>query len=658
MKNLLRLAVVVFALGLLVASALGAWWVVGDKTRIREAMIGGAAQRDLSLAVGQIDGGLVWKSLLPEPALVLHDVMLADAGQTKPFTAVPLLRVTLSPFGIVRALLHHDIIVHDLFIDGATVTQPLHLLSLLNGQFTLRHIVADEMVVIAAAEAAPPQTITLHGLTIDAGPPARIKLAGIWGGLPMALDLQAESLADLRAGLRQKISGDGEISGRTLEFAADYSRRPLNDANWNLFDALTISVDGQIMTGHAALAFAAKPQIAATLNAQRWVIGNDAAPVPPAEKTATQLFGNMQLPWDMLGNFDAAGSLSVTQIVQHDRALGPAYVQAQVLDNVATANIIMQPTGSKQPLRLDLKAISAERRVSAVLSAPQLDLTSLLIISGQVGTDVPASPLRAPVMLSAVLTGQGNTPHELAATASGRIGLQAAGGQLDVTALPDAARRALDFVFGPEKLAQASLSCLKTDIVLTGGVAQPSTKNFQMGMTSNLVDIAGTGTIDLNAEQMNLGLVAAPLVPPLAGLTVPLTIVGPLQNPGLGADTTSTLNQLGGQMAGNIASTLVGSRLGKTIGNKAGALTSGLVGAVSGAPVVTNVVMPPNACKPAPDAPATDAAAIDGVPEAKNLFNLISPQMQAEIDASRERLMEHLQGIFGPLLQNGSVAPQ
>ncbi len=639
---LLRSIAALLLVACLAIGGLAAWWLLGDKESWKPVIAESFAAQNVQVTIGDMSGGFSKNG----PTLELHGVQLADAGQ-EPFLNVPHIRATLLPLAVVQ----RKPAIRALELDGATITQPLRLLALLGQQDSLKSFSATEtaLALPATVEGAQPQTIILHQLTAITKPRLRVVLTGAHGVAPLELDLQAGTLSELLDGSAQPLAANLEIDAHTLAISAIYSRRPLDGQTWNLLDKLALKLDGQQMTGAAAILTGdVRPRVAVTLNTPAWTLPAFASDKQSKPATPAPIFSRAALPWEALTLLDGGVTLAVDQIMQNAQPLGPAYLQAQVQDGVLSATALLQPTGNPQPLRLDLLAAAATKQVRLRAEAPHLDLASGFGLLGR------ASPLKAPLKFAADISSQGTSPHDLAAGAQGRADLDISGGRLDPAALPDVARRPLEFIFGPDKLAKASLSCLRASFA--PGKAVP---NFTLGLTSDLVDVAGTGEFDLNQEGMELALVAAPLIAPLTGVHVPLNVTGPMRDPSLGADTQAAINQLTTRVAAHVASTVVGIRLGKSMGEKAGALASSVVPKFTGdhGEAKLDVPMPPNACAAAMLPPQPDETAPPPAPDMatgpgrKGVFDIISPQMQTEIGDAQGRLAAPIVSMFGNLLK-------
>ena len=213
----------------------------------------------------------------------------------------------------------------------------------------------------------------------------------------------------------------------------------------------------------------------------------------PAPAPATVVKGaNRTLPFALLRSADA------------DIQLAAATVQSggETWRNLRTHLLLASGKLSLDPFAADLTSGHLEGRaaidanqsptpVSIVLHAPGLQASPFIQgINGRLEVD-------------ADLHGVGETPHALAATASGRLGMAITNGTLQtqlierlfapilrVVRLPDLAKQA----------EQAKLTCAAVSMTLTYGVGTLRA----MGLDTNLFTMSGTGTVNFANDTLAL----------------------------------------------------------------------------------------------------------------------------------------------------------
>ncbi len=199
------------------------------------------------------------------------------------------------------------------------------------------------------------------------------------------------------------------------------------------------------------------------------------------------------------------------------------------------------PAGSLQA-RLGIDASHPEPPVSVVVKAPGVPLAQLLAL-----LRVPADAGGA-LEIDADLHGSGQTPHALAASADGHLGLAMVNGEID--------HRLLEVTLGPvlrrahlpditARTGQLPVRCFAFRVDVQHGKGDVRA----LLLDTSLAYLAGGGTLDLAGETLALRL------RPLArlggtGVVVPLRINGPFRAPKVEVDAAASAAeaaQLGAQ---------------------------------------------------------------------------------------------------------------
>ena len=154
-----------------------------------------------------------------------------------------------------------------------------------------------------------------------------------------------------------------------------------------------------------------------------------------------------------------------------------------------------------------------------------------------------APPLEGPLEARATLTGAGDTVHKAAAASSGRITIALPGGQM---------RRSLAELMGVNVVPglfellskdpkQTPLRCAMMDFSVSHGVMTAR----QFVLDTGVVLTTGEGTIDLNAESLNLKVQGHSKKPRLVRLIAPFDVRGHLIRPSMKIEAGKVIAQAG-----------------------------------------------------------------------------------------------------------------
>jgi AsmA family protein len=134
-----------------------------------------------------------------------------------------------------------------------------------------------------------------------------------------------------------------------------------------------------------------------------------------------------------------------------------------------------------------------------------------------------------PIELDVQLQGTGRSPHAIASTATGVIGLTGGNGfirQKGIKFLDQGLLRQLT-PWAKEAGDRTNINCLVSHFDVNEGVADART----MLLDAEFLSVAGKGTIDLGEETLNLTLTPRPKEVRLLDLAVPVAVTGPINAP-------------------------------------------------------------------------------------------------------------------------------
>jgi uncharacterized protein involved in outer membrane biogenesis len=195
---------------------------------------------------------------------------------------------------------------------------------------------------------------------------------------------------------------------------------------------------------------------------------------------------------------------------------------------VHEGNLALDPFGADVPggrleVKLALDPHAADAPASLVLRAPALALQPLAAAFGR------PELISGSGYVDADLRGHGRSPHAIAATLDGRLGLAASDAEMDNIVLASAfagvlrAAKLPETVFGPA--GRTKVRCLALRVVAHGGLAEATTL---VADASRMV-LQGNGSADLGNETLNLHL--RPLLRLGPGVTVPVYVSGSFAAP-------------------------------------------------------------------------------------------------------------------------------
>ncbi len=188
--------------------------------------------------------------------------------------------------------------------------------------------------------------------------------------------------------------------------------------------------------------------------------------------------------------------------------------------------------------------------VHATIRAPGIAIAPLLAALGE----PPYASGNLEIL--ADLRGSGESPHAIASSLNGMLGLAIAGGTIDTKRIAGAGARVLEAA-NPQKAAGSAtaLRCFALRLDFAKGIGTARA----LSVASALLNVDGTGTIDLGEETLAMLLKSRATVGN-AAVTVPIKVFGPMAAPQTKVDeigiAQSNAATLGGLFGGNLAAGL------------------------------------------------------------------------------------------------------
>ena len=282
-------------------------------------------------------------------------------------------------------------------------------------------------------------------------------------------------------------------------------------------------------------------------------------PVPAPAPASNRLFPDTPIPFNMLRLADADIKLAIAEMTW-----GGAQYKS------IGANLDLHNGALKlEQVTADLPAGHLSGAVTAVdtppappvtlrLNAPSLALGPLFAAMGKPNYVV------GNVDVQASLSGAGATPHAIASSLNGTLGISMANGTVDNRLLGSTLGSVLQAVNVLDLVGRGGSSevqCFAVRMVANHGVGTLE----PLVLSSSLITMEGGGTVNLGTETVDLRLRPQARVAG-APIVVPVRVTGALRAPSVASDTAAAI----GANAGTVAGTVLGSAT--PLGLVAGAL--------------------------------------------------------------------------------------
>ena len=379
-------------------------------------------------------------------------------------------------------------------------------------------------------------------------------LGSVAAGLKLAsLDATAPRLGD-----PVRIAAAG--TARQLTWTLSGSLAPDGATGGAMHDLKLATPQGDV-AGDLAVGWGGRPAVRATLASQR--IDADGllaalappaappapeppaaapAPPPPAAKPDRRVFSDRPIPFAALRAADADLRMSLAVL----RTGGQDYRDIAAHLVLADGHLTVDPVGAQLPAgrldgRLTADATQANPPVAVVLRGPGLQLAPLLAL-----LRLPPDAKGA-VEVDADLHGAGATPHALAASADGHLGIAMVNGEIDNRLVSGTLGQVLQHARLPDITARPGVTpvrCLALRLDAHQGVAD--VRAFLLD--TSLFYLEGSGSLNLGEETLALRL------RPLArlggtGVIVPLRVQGGFRAPKVEVDAAGAAGEAAGLAA-------------------------------------------------------------------------------------------------------------
>jgi AsmA protein len=331
------------------------------------------------------------------------------------------------------------------------------------------------------------------------------------------------------------------------------------------------------------------------------------APPPPPGKPDNHLFSTRPIPFDLLRLADADLKLNVADL--HSGGADYKAIDAHAV--LANGKLNVDPFAADLPGghltgTFSVDAAPPAPPVHLTLHAPGVALQTILAAAHQ-----PAYA-NGNLQVMANLTGTGDSPHAIAASLGGTLGLAMTGGTIDNRLLGSLLGKVMDSLNALDLVGKGGTSAVKCfalrmDARRGIGAINP------LALSSSLLTMAGVGTINLGAETVALALRPQARIAG-TGLVIPIAVSGPIRDPMVKVNDLRAAEA----NAGTVAEAVIGN-----------ATPLGIVGGLLGGdklfnPGTTDICGPALAAargQPVPEAARTEKSGIPN-PAAllKNLF--------------------------------------
>jgi AsmA protein len=542
--------------------------------------------------------------LLPGMTLPpLHDLRfaakLADRGSERPAVSALTLRAGASDLSAQVPGLS----LNKLDIAGSALDQPIKadVDARLGGTpLTLAAILGPPALLMPGAKPQPfPVDVTARAAGATLAAKGEVADGVALTGVKVALTAQIPDLAALSPLARTALPPLKSIAFQgTLTEAAGGLR------NGMTLQAIGLSTPDADLTGEAQLGLQPRSSLTATLTSSHIDLDAlqaavDQVPAPTAQpgsppaaqpeakpaprKRADRIFSDQPIPFDQLRRADADLRLTVGTL----RSGGTDYKAIATHAVLSGGKLTLDQFSASLPphghvdAKLSADASQPTPPVHVSLHASGLPLKSVLALLSQ----PPYANSNLDVY--AEIDGAGSTPHAIAASVDGSLGLETAGGTIDNRLLGSILGKVMDPLNALDLVGRggtSELRCFGARLDARHGVGTIGA----LALSSSLLTMTGSGTINLGEE--TLGLTLRPEAR-IAGtpVVVPIAVTGPIQGPKVGVSKIGTAESNVGSVAGAIAGNgtplgLLGGLLGadKLLGGGGGDVCGPVLAAARG----------------------------------------------------------------------------
>ncbi len=270
-------------------------------------------------------------------------------------------------------------------------------------------------------------------------------------------------------------------------------------------------------------------------------------PVPATVAKSGKLFPDRPIPFGELQMLNTDLHLTIATLRLGGADYNAIDAHALLLDGVLKLDPAMAdlPQGHVA-VTLTVDAGQKVPPVRLTAHAPGIALQSLLSALGE------PTYASGNLEVSADLHGAGESPHAIAASLDGSVGLAVAGGTIDVKRIGGAASGIIEKLNPKILVAGAdTLRCFAVRLELNKGIG-----TFRaLALSSGLVTMDGSGTVNLADETLALSVRSHALVGNTA-FTMPMQVSGPIAAPRTRVDELGIARSNAGAFGGSIGSLL------------------------------------------------------------------------------------------------------
>jgi uncharacterized protein involved in outer membrane biogenesis len=418
-------------------------------------------------------------------------------------------------------------------------------------------------------------TLQVAGATFTAK--GSIANAQAMTGANLALSAQIPALSALSPLARTPLPPIKQVAfqGTLTDAAGGFS-------NAAAFHALALTSPSADLAGDATIAFRPRLALTASLKSNRIDLdalqaaidqtsatppqtapppqAAGAKPPPPAPRPSNRLFSDQPIPFDLLRTADADLTLSVATL--HSGGTDTKAIATHIVVNNGKLAI--------DPFAADLASGHLSGTISADATQPAPPVHIALHAPGLALKSILATAHEPPyatgnLEVYADLRGTGASPHAIAASLNGSLGLAVSGGTIDNRLLGNVLGKILEAVNVLDLVSKGGtgeLRCFALRMDASNG-----TGAFKaLALSSSLITMTGAGTVNLGAE--TLAMAVRPQAK-LAGsqLVIPVAVSGPIRDPAVKVNDLAAAEANAGTVAGIIVGNatplgIVGSLLG------------------------------------------------------------------------------------------------
>jgi AsmA protein len=491
----------------------------------------------------------------------LHDVSfaarIADAGGKFPDVSTLTLHVGASDVSPLVSGLKID----KLDIEAPKTDQPMKIdaaLRLGDMPLTAKGTFGPPALLLPDAKPAPfPVDLTIQAATATASAKGTIADARAMTGVNVAVTAKIPDLSVLSPLALRPLPAI-----KTVVFQGT-----LTDADGGLRHGAALhgvsltSSDGDL-SGNATIGLAARPSVTAELKSNRLDLdaiqaavdqipaaspspGDAQSPPPPSKRRGDPLFSNQPIPFALLRSADADLKLDIADL----HTGGTDYKAIDTHAVLSNGKLTVDPFAADVPGghlsgTLAVDAAQSAPPVHLVLHAPGLALRPILAATHQ-----PAYAT-GNLEIYADLNGTGDTPHAIAASLNGSLGLAMAGGTLDNRLMGNLLGKVMDSLNALNLVGKggtSDLRCFGMRMDANRGIGTIKA----LALSSSLLTMTGGGTVNLGTETLAMTLRPQARIAG-TGVVIPLTVSGPIRDPGVKINELRTAEANAGTVAGAV----------------------------------------------------------------------------------------------------------